>query len=139
MTGLRNWYEWKPDPGHHDLTAPPRHEGTTNPELLQQKHPAAVWYLLSALERYDKLPVDKVREITFEIGVIGQRGLDYADSEPKYTLQSLPGENFSGLQLMCLMFAGFKCFAPEQDTGMDLNEPFLQALEMFNQKKGNEK
>jgi len=134
MLGLRDWYEWKPDPGTHAVTAARAHQGTTNPELLQQKRPAAVWHLLSALERYEKLPVERVREIAFEIGIVGQGGLDYADPEPKYTLHSLPGEKFSGLQLMCLMFAGFKRIAPEQDTGMDLNEPFLTALELLNRK-----
>ena len=46
-----------------------------------------------------------------------------------------PGESFSGLQLMCLMYAGFKRIAPEQDTGMDLNEPWITALELFNVRK----
>jgi hypothetical protein len=32
---------------------------------------------------------------------------------------------------MCLMYAGFKRIAPEHDLHMDLNEPFLTALEMF--------
>ncbi len=135
LTGLRDWYEWKPDPGHHDVTTEPARVGTTNPELLRQKQPAAVWHLLSALERYDKLPVEKVREIAFEIGIVGQRGLDYSDPEPKYTLRSLPGENFSGLQMMCLMFAGFKRIAPDRDTGLDLDAPFLTAVGLFNAKK----
>ena len=132
---MRDWYEWKPDPGHHELTAPPSREGTTNPELLKQKHPAAVWHLLSALQRYDKLPLEKVREIAFEIGLLGQQGLDYADPEQKYTLRSLPEEKFSGLQLMCLMHAGFKRVAPEHAVGMELEEPFLTALELFNEKR----
>lgn len=139
MLGLRDWYEWRPDPGHHEVIAKPRREGTTNDELLKQKHPAAVWHLLSALERYDKLPTDKVREIAFEIGMLGQNGLDYADPEKKYHLQSLPDEIFSGLQLMCLMYAGFKRFAPELDSGMDLNEPFLTALELYQQRKDDTK
>jgi hypothetical protein len=138
MLGLRDWYAWRPDPGHHTPTAPPRPQGTTNPELLEQKHPAAVWYLLSALERYEKLATDKVRDIAFEIGLLGQKGLDYASSDKKYTLREIPGESFSGLQLMCLMHAGFKRIAPEVDTGMDLNEPFLTALELFQHRKGNE-
>jgi len=33
---------------------------------------------------------------------------------------------------MSLMFAGFKRIAPEQDTGRDLNEPWLTALKFFN-------
>jgi hypothetical protein len=33
---------------------------------------------------------------------------------------------------MCLMHAGFKRLAPGEDTGMNLDEPFLTALELFN-------
>jgi len=32
----------------------------------------------------------------------------------------------------CLIYAGFKRIAPEQDTGMDLNEPWTTALGLFN-------
>jgi hypothetical protein len=32
----------------------------------------------------------------------------------------------------CLIYAGFKRIAPDQDTGMDLNEPWIAALELFN-------
>jgi hypothetical protein len=131
MVGLRDWYEWKADPGTHTVTEPPRKEGTTNPDLLKRKHTPAVYFLLDALQRYDKLPVEKIREIAYEIGLIGGNGLDYASPDQKYTLKSLPGEKFSGLNLMCLMFAGFKRIAPEHDLRMDLEEPFLEALEMF--------
>jgi hypothetical protein len=30
------------------------------------------------------------------------------------------------------MYAGFKRIAPEQDSSMDLNEPWITALELFN-------
>ena len=30
------------------------------------------------------------------------------------------------------MYAGFKRIAPEQETGMDLNEPWISALGLFN-------
>ena len=71
-------------------------------------------------------------EITFEVARLGESGLDYANTEKKYTVSAYPGESFSGLQLMCLMYAGFKRIAPDQDTGMDLNEPWITALELFN-------
>ena len=51
---------------------------------------------------------------------------------------ALPTRPFSGLQLMCLMYAGFKCIAPDQDTGTDLNEPWITALELFNAGKSSE-
>ena len=136
LVGLRGWYEWKIDPGTHTMAEPPRKEGSTNPELLKRKHTPAVYFLLDALQRYDKLPVEKIREIALEIGLIGRNGLDYASPDQKYTLKSVPGEKFSGLNLMCLMFAGFKRIAPEHDLRMDLEEPFLTALEMF--QKGEE-
>lgn len=131
IVGLRGWYEWKIDPGTHDITDRPRKEGATNPELLHRKQTPAVYFLLDALKRYEKLPVDKIREIALEIGMVGRSGLDYASPDQKYTLKSLPGEKFSGLNLMCLMYAGFKRIAPEHDLQMDLHEPFLIALEMF--------
>ena len=136
LLGLRGWYEWKPDPGTHEVTAAPEKDGPTNPELLRQKHPAAVWFLLSALKRYAPMDVEQVRAIAFEIGMLGRNGLDYTSADKKYTLRALPGEAFSGLQLMCLMHAGFKQIAPEQETGMDLDAPFLTALELFNTERG---
>jgi Tfp pilus assembly protein PilF len=136
MLGLRDWYEWRPDPGDHEVTDTVL-EGATNPELLEELHPAAVWHLLSALRRYDKLPVATVREIAYEVGLLGQSGLNYASTDKKYTLRTIPGESFSGLELMCLMHAGFRRIAPEMETGMDLDEPYLVALEMFELEKGN--
>jgi hypothetical protein len=42
----------------------------------------------------------------------------------------------SGLEKMHLMHAGFKRLAPGEDTGMNLDEPFLTALELFNGQPG---
>jgi hypothetical protein len=137
IVGLRGWYEWVPDTGASRPASPTtgeKPEGTTNPKLLQTKHSAAVWHLLDALQRYEQLPLDKIKQIALEIALLGRSGLDYADAEKKYQLKNLPGESFSGLQLMCLMFAAFNRFAPEHDVGMDLNEPFLVALQMFNKR-----
>jgi tetratricopeptide (TPR) repeat protein len=136
MLGLRGWYEWKPDPSPQPAVTTEKPEGTTNPELLKQNHPAAVWFLLDALERYEQLPIKRVKEVALEIALIGRDGLDYADPTKKYRLQNLPGESFSGLHLMCLMFAGFKRFAPEHDVDMNLEEPFLTALQLLAAKKG---
>jgi len=49
----------------------------------------------------------RVMEITFEVARLGESGLDYANAEKKYTLAAYPGYSFSGLQLMCIMYAGF--------------------------------
>lgn len=138
LLGVRGWYEWKPDHGTHEVTEAPVKEGTTNPELLREKYPAAVWFLLDALKRFAPMDVEQVRAIAFEIGMLGRSGLDYASPEKKYTLRTIPDEAFSGLHLMCLMHAGFKRIQPDLDSGMDLEEPFLQALAIFNSELTNE-
>lgn len=135
MVGIRDWYPWLPDPGHHEITGTTAQEGSNNDALLRAKHPAAVWYLLSALERSDKLTTEQSQEIAFEIGAPGQNGLDYSSPAEKYVLKTLPGERFSGLQLMCIMNAGFKRFAPEVDGGIELDAPFLQALVIYEKRK----
>ncbi len=132
MTGLRDWYEWRPDPGYHEVNAEPLKQGTTNPELLKAKQPAAVFYFLDAFKRFDAMTAEEVRNVAFEIALAGRNGLDYASPDEKYELRSLPDRKFSGLHLMCLMYAGFKRVAPEHDLGMDLNDPFLAALGLFN-------
>lgn len=119
MVGLKGWYAWTPDPGTHAVTASPHQEGTSNPELLRRKTTPAVYYCLDALKRYDTMPAEKIRELAFEISMVGRNGLDYASPDQKYNLQSLPDEKFSGLHLMCLMYAGFKRIAPEHDLHMD--------------------
>jgi tetratricopeptide (TPR) repeat protein len=132
ITGLREWYEWKADPGDHHVAPSVQREGTTNPDLLRQKHPAAVFYFLDAFKRFDQMSPDQIRDVAFEIALVGRSGLDYSDPTEKYHLKNIPGKGFSGLHLMCLMFAGFKRIAPEHDVGMDLEEPFLTALQLHN-------
>jgi tetratricopeptide (TPR) repeat protein len=128
MVGLRGWYEWRLDPGHHEATADPLKEGTTNPILLKAKQPAAIFYFLDAFKRFEAMTPEQVRNVAFEIALLGRNGLDYASPDEKYELRSFPDRKFSGLHLMCLMYAGFKRVAPEHDVGMDLNDSFLTAL-----------
>jgi hypothetical protein len=41
----------------------------------------------------------------------------------------------SGLQLMCIMYAGFKQLDPEVDPEMDLEDEYQQALGIWKTKK----
>lgn len=147
MLGLSGWYQWKCDVGpstqHTDAGATPdTSSGSTNPELLRTKHPAAVLFLIDALRRFSKMNSDEVRSIVTEVALLGREGIDYTSAQRNYRLNSLPQDQFSGLHLMCLMFAGLKRIAPHMDANMDLEEPFLKALEAFNREeleKGEDK
>ncbi|MEI7924206.1 MAG: hypothetical protein WCJ40_20040 [Planctomycetota bacterium] len=46
---------------------------------------------------------------------------------------TLPNKSFSGLELMCFMYAGFKMFAPDHDVNPELDEPYAIALSLFHE------
>ena len=139
--------------------------GPTNPELLQEKDPAAVWHLLDGLKRFDSLDPRRVGEITFEVARLGEKlsprhkDTEKSSSPPRCrcplrlvfrfasfapahvalraAFSRLPSQRpLACVQQFpsCLMYAGFERIASEQNTGMDLNEPWITALELFSRK-----
>ena len=126
---LKNWFEFQKDD-----TIESKLEGVTNPELLKQKEPSSVMYLLSALQRFEKMSDDEIYKISSEIALLGSSGIDYASSDTKYSLASIPNEKFTGLQLMCLMYVGFKKVNPSLNPAPDLDNAYEIALKMFNSK-----
>ncbi|MDO8672644.1 MAG: tetratricopeptide repeat protein [Dehalococcoidia bacterium] len=120
---LDEWYEWIRDPSADRQTV-------TNAELLKAKEPAAIMYCLGALERLEKMDREDVRKVANEIALRGAEGIDYSSSAKDYSLMSLPGETFTGLQLLCLMYVGFKKTDPLLNLGLDLGEPYELALKL---------
>ena len=92
---------------------------------------AATMYLLGALKRFANMSDVEITQVAGEIALLGQTGLDYSSSERQYTLRFLPGESFTGLQLMCTMYVGYKKTAPDLDTGMPFDDAYQQALSMY--------
>ena len=90
-------------------TAP---QGPTNPELLKEKEPATVMYLLNTLERFDKMTDAQIQQLGMEVGVIGMEGIDYTSADKRHAVRAFPGETFSGLQLLCFMYAAFNALIP---------------------------
>ena len=141
---IRDWYQWIEDPGgmarrqtiEPDGNAATSPTGTTNPELLRSMDMASTMYIVAAMERFEKLQKKQVQQIAFEIAVLGMSGLDYASSDKKYKLNSLPDENFSGLELMALMHTGLKQVEPEASTGMDLDGAYEQAQVLYAARRG---
>ena len=89
----------------------------------------AVMYCADAIRRFQKMPSADVQRITYEVAVMGQRGLSTNDPASQYRLKSLPGD-YSGLQLVCMMYVGFQMVAPEHDIGFDLSKEYQVARAM---------
>lgn len=87
----------------------------------------AVFYLLDALRLFRGKSLQEIQEITFEIGMLGKYGLDINDPQESHVLRALPGRVFSALQLICIMYAGFKRIEPGMDIGVDLGEEWGMA------------
>jgi hypothetical protein len=85
---------------------------------------------LAALEKFAGMETAQVQAVTFEIAMLGRRGLNVNDAAQRYELASLPG-SFSGLQLVSMMYVGFKQIAPEMDVGFDLSQEYDAARQLF--------
>ena len=132
--GITGWFTWQDDEtsamqhvGDLEAQTP---SGPTNVELLKQKEPAVMMYCLDGLQKFADLTNDEVFRIAGELSLMGQSGLDYASSDQKYTLDSLPG-NFSGLHLLSLMYVAFQRVDASLDLDLPFEEPYQAALGLF--------
>ncbi len=89
----------------------------------------AVMYLVGAIEKFGGLSRQELQKIGLEIATLGAEGFDVNDSREKYQLRSLPGP-FSGLHMVCLMYAVFKIINPTADIGFDLANEYALAQQM---------
>ena len=96
----------------------------------------AVMYLLDALTTFRGMDKKAVERVTYEIGMLGRTGIDVNDPTRRYTLKSLPGER-SGLELVCILYAGMKSIAPEADAGFDLATEYEAAVSMLAGREGS--
>ena len=149
--GLTGQYYWTadtdPDPDVGDAPAAPAArpsrtrpagvEGPTNPALLHDPgtQMAATLHMVSALERFEGMSQNAVTQIAGEIAILGITGIDYASPAPQYTLRFLPGEEFTGLQLLCLQYVGFQIAFPETDTQIPLGEAYAAARKLYEAKR----
>ena len=80
------------------------------------------------------MPLEKIREIAFEVGMIGTAGIDYTKPDRRYSLKSLPGGQFTGLQMLVFMYVGFKKIDPTVNTGLDFKDAYEIALKLYENK-----
>jgi tetratricopeptide (TPR) repeat protein len=127
---LERWFELLPD----ELSVENR-GGPSNPELLKKKESAVIMYCLGALERLEHLPKDKIMQIASEISILGTKGIDYTNADRRFTLETIPGKSFSGLELLSIMYVAFKKIDPAVDTGLDFKDAYNSALSLYKPKQ----
>lgn len=92
---------------------------------------AVVMYCLSALQLFEKKTKDEVKEIGFEIALLGTHGIDPKNTEKRYNLASIPGKQFSGLQLLAYMFVAWQEIDPTANVSLDFIKEYEIAKTMF--------
>jgi tetratricopeptide (TPR) repeat protein len=90
----------------------------------------AVMYCLGALEFFSSKARNDIFAIVSEIALLGRRGLDINNPDKRYRLNSPEGE-FTGLQLLCYMYVGFRIYDENVDVGADLSSEYHAALRIF--------
>ncbi len=130
---LGGWFQWQDEPS--EAASESSTEGSSNPELLALKAPAAVFHFLEILKRLDGMDGETIKHVAAESARAGETGLDYASPEKSYRVPAYGEEMLSGLEVMCVMFAAFQHFAPQHDLAIDLHDAYEKALALHEARK----
>ena len=95
----------------------------------------AVVGCVAALQEFAKMSPDQVRSITLEIAALGTKEINPYDPEARYRLRSLTGE-FTGMQMLCLMYVGLQQIAPDVNMQFDLSGEYVKARQLFDERQG---
>lgn len=93
----------------------------------------AVDYCLSALEKLKGMTHQEIKGVALETATLGHSGLDVNNPDKSYQLRSIPG-NYTGLNVVCIMYAALQQVAPSQSVGFDIKAEYEVALTLFNKK-----
>lgn len=91
----------------------------------------AVEYCLHALRTFQGMSPQEVAGVAIETATLGQSGLDVNNPNKTYQLRSILGE-YTGLNVVCIMYVALAQVAPGQDVGFDIKAEYEEALRIFN-------
>ena len=95
-------------------------------------------YMLGAMQRFDKLSAQEVQAIANEIAILGTHGISTAN-DAKYTLNTIPGENFSGYRLLANYYVSWARAYPDHlaKIGLPFDDAYALARQMYTPPKKN--
>ncbi|WP_285269206.1 tetratricopeptide repeat protein [Kaistella rhinocerotis] len=85
---------------------------------FQEKHqdanlnPAVMMFMVGALKYFKDKSSAEIKRTAFEIATIGVNGIN-PDKQDGYRVNSIPGSNFSGYQLLAYYYVSFALSAPQ--------------------------
>ena len=96
-------------------------------------------YMLGAMEYFEGMPKSEIKKIAFEIAMLGCGGIS-PDQKSGYKVNSIPGKDFGGYQLLAYYYVSWAIAIPEQLDMLQL--PFKKAYEtakqMYDAKKNKQ-
>ncbi len=92
---------------------------------------AVVMYMVGALQYFEKMPKDQIKQIAMEIALQGAHGYD--TSKTGYTVSSIPNKTFTGFQILAYYYVSFKLAVPElvDQLGLPYEEEYQMAIQLF--------
>ncbi|RIW11976.1 hypothetical protein D0X99_20075 [Algoriphagus lacus] len=96
---------------------------------------AVAFYMVDALEYFSKLSIEKVKEIAFEVAMLGQSGID--PKKKGYRLNKIPGQVFSGYKLLAYYYVSWAKAIPQMlsQLQMPFDEEYQLAQSIFESDK----
>ena len=93
-----------------------------------------VKFMVEALQFFESMPLQKIKEIAFEIAFKGAQG--YNPINTGYTIDLMPGKVFTGYQILAYYYVSFALGAPEvlMEIQLPYHEEFLLAKSMRNRR-----
>ncbi len=77
---------------------------------------------------FKSMDVVHIQNFALALALIGNKGLNINDPATKHRLNMWPGE-YSGMQVISIMYAAFQQFAPDADLGIDLSREYRIATQ----------
>jgi tetratricopeptide (TPR) repeat protein len=119
------------DPLNLENESRPEQQNRIKLEIGSSDSMAVVMYCLAALQLFEGKDESYVKEITFEIALLGSYGLNLDDKVKQYSLKSIPDKKFTALQLLAYEYVGFQIIDPSVDAGLDFNQEYENAKQLF--------
>ena len=96
---------------------------------------AVVMFMVDALQYFETIPKEKIKEIAVEIAMQGTQG--FSPAKKDYNIPSIPGKWFSGYHILAYYYVSWALAMPDKVTELQL--PFDKEFELAKQMKQEKK